>query len=213
MKRRFNHWSPRYLTARIQNFLFLKRYPDKPWLTPDAIEFLDQWLRKADHGAEFGSGRSTIWFAKRVSTLLSVENNPDWYNKVKQWLQDENCDHVDYLLAGENENESDLIRASKYVNPAIELPEESLDIAVVDGRWRSQCANALICKLKPGGLLIIDNANLYLPSNSHSPNSQSIDQGPATETWRIFWESTTKWRRFWTSNGVFDTALFFKPGR
>lgn len=211
--RRFNHWSPRYVTARLQNFLYQKIHPDRPWLTPDAVNFLGQWLKPEDQGVEFGSGISTIWFANRVSRLLSIENNPEWYHKVKQWLHDAGLNNVNYVLAAEVENESDQIRASKYIKPGQSLPDISLDFVLVDGRWRSECANIMINKLKPGGLMIIDNANLYLPSDSRSPNSQTIEQGPLSKTWQIYWESIADWRRFWTSNGVFDTVIFIKPNQ
>ncbi len=207
----FQHWSPRYISARLRDKLYRKLNPHNPWLTPIAIDLIDQWLQSEDVGVEFGSGRSTIWFAKRVAFLTSVENNPDWYQRIQQWLDEANLENVEYFLRGEDDTMTDHKRASNYLSPVIDIVSEHLDFALVDGRWRSQCANALIPKLRPGGLMIIDNINLYLPSPSRAPNSRTLEEGPLTDDWRRFWEDTKTWRRIWTSNGVFDTALFFKP--
>jgi len=80
--KKYKHWTPRYIAARMNEMLYQKRYPDHPWLTQMAVKILESWLKPNDVGAEFGSGRSTVWFAKRVPSLISVENDPNWYNRV-----------------------------------------------------------------------------------------------------------------------------------
>lgn len=209
--KRFKHWTPTYISAKIKYFIYQKRNPNSPWLTPDAIQIIDQWLRPTDIGLEFGSGRSTIWFAKRVAFLTSVENNIEWYQRVRQWLDENRMENVQYILAGEDGTKTDEQKSSAYLSPLSNIPSEHLDFAIVDGRWRSQCANALLSKLHPGGLLIIDNINLYLPSHSHAPNSRTIEEGPSTDEWCRFWNITKSWRYIWTSNSIFDTGIFFKP--
>jgi putative heme iron utilization protein len=49
-------------------------HPNWPWLTKEAILLLERLLRPDDIGLEFGSGRSTIWFAERVEKLISIEH-------------------------------------------------------------------------------------------------------------------------------------------
>ena len=66
-------------------------------------------------------------------------------------------------------------------------------------------------KIKPGGILIIDNINWHLPSQSKAPGTRPAELGPATITWAEVWQELAGWRRIWTSNGVWDTAIFFKP--
>lgn len=207
----FAHWTPKYLFSRFTDVLYRKTHPDDPWLTPKAIKYLDAWI-KSDHiAAEFGSGSSTIWLAKRVAVLTSVEHDQNWYMKVSQMLNDCGLENVNYILASEISSDYENVDESDYLKKAIDLPENKLDLALVDGKHRSQCSNILINKLRPGGLLIIDNANLYLPCESNSPNSRSIIEGPASTEWKFFWNSVQDWEKVWTSNGVFDTALFFKP--
>ena len=75
MKRSFRHWTFRYLIDRTELLLYERRHPDLPWLTREAVDFLASWLQPSDHGLEWGSGRSTVWLAQRVSRLVSIEHN------------------------------------------------------------------------------------------------------------------------------------------
>jgi predicted O-methyltransferase YrrM len=46
-------------------------------------------------------------------------------------------------------------------------PDASLDFVVVDGWYRPVCARAALSKLKPGGLLLIDNTDWKDPLHVH----------------------------------------------
>ena len=70
-----SHRTPRYVYHRTRQLCYERAHPDEPWLTPAAIGLLATLLRPADTGAEFGSGRSTLWFAARVAALTSVEHD------------------------------------------------------------------------------------------------------------------------------------------
>ena len=52
---------------------FEREHPKVPWLVPDSIPVIDDLLKENHIGFEWGSGRSTIWFSKRVSHVTSVE--------------------------------------------------------------------------------------------------------------------------------------------
>ena len=81
----------------------------------------------------------------------------------------------------------------------------------MDGIYRAQCVLQSLPLLKNGGILVIDNVNRYLPSRSIAPNSRSIEAGPIDEEWQQVLDQISTWRYFWTSNGVSDTAVYFKP--
>ncbi|MGB7441310.1 MAG: hypothetical protein WA919_09610, partial [Coleofasciculaceae cyanobacterium] len=76
--------------------------------------------------------------------------------------------------------------------------------------YRSACAVKAVSKIRTGGVIVVDNANWFLPCNSNSPNSRTHDTGPASDEWQHFLELVQDWRCFWTSNGVWDTAFFIK---
>ena len=65
-------------------FRFL--YNNDPWLTPAANKILSNILKKNFTGFEFGSGKSTIWFSKRIKHITSLETSKIWFNKVLKIL-------------------------------------------------------------------------------------------------------------------------------
>ena len=207
--RTFRHWTPRYLFNRMVEKIYRRRRPDLPWLTPTANEILETYLTKTDKGLEFGSGKSTIWFARRIAALTSVEHNPVWYQKVTGMLSERKINNVKYLLHEKGVEDEQGLEAA-YVRAAVEIEDESLDFVLIDGIYRDACALTSINKLKPGGVMVIDNANLYLPCLSKAPNSRSTQDGPATQGWSQYYNMVKDWRSIWTGNGVSDTAFYFK---
>jgi predicted O-methyltransferase YrrM len=204
------HRTPRYVYHRTRQLLYERAHPDDPWLTPAAIRLLARLLRPVDQGAEFGSGRSTLWFAARTAALTSVEHDRRWHESVTARLKERGLGNVEYILAPEDqpvERGGD----SAYARTALAFPDASLDFALVDGHYRDYSAKFVMPKIRPGGMLIIDNVNWYLPCQSKSPNSRTAELGPAAGAWAEVWRELAAWRTIWTSSGVWDTAIFIKP--
>lgn len=204
------HWTARYLRDRSFEFLYQKSHPGHPWLTRQANEILETLILSTDAGLEFGSGRSTIWFAKRVKGLISIEHNFDWHRIVSQQIAQMRLDNVDYRYIPKVDA-SDNKHLIQYTHIFDSIGPNSLDFILVDGIFRESCAIKSLSVLRPGGLLIIDNINWFLPSASISPNSRSFIEGPSNETWKTFSNKTSDWRIVWTSSGVTDTGILFKP--
>jgi hypothetical protein len=99
---------------------------------------------------------------------------------------------------------------SSYAQVARLLCDESIDFVLVDGVYRDHVTLFLLPKIRPGGMLIIDNVNRYLPLLTASPGSLRPSAAPVTAAWEQGTAALTKWRRLWTSNGVWDTAIFVK---
>ena len=207
--RNVGHWTPRYIRDRTRQALYQKTHPDAPWLTPEAIRLLGPMLRPTDIGAEFGSGRSTLWLARRCAHLTSVEHDEAWHAKVSGVLVGERFSHVDYQCHPRDEPEATGDRSS-YAQVALLMRDQSLDFALVDGVYRDNVALFLLPKIRSGGMLIIDNVNWYLPSLTTSPASLRLPAAPATVAWEQAAAELAGWRRIWTSNGVWDTAIFVK---
>ena len=204
------HLTPRYIKNRIASLWYEKTCPEHPWLTRNANEILASYLKNSDIGLEFGSGRSTLWLAQRVAKLTSVEHADSWAKQVRKMLSHAAIENVDYRhLACTPDNCSPI--DSAYVKVIDELDNDSLDFCLIDGEYRDYCALKTIEKIRPGGVLIVDNVNWFLPSKSISPNSRSLSAGPKGAVWGEVAELIQDWRRIWTSSGVTDTAFFIKP--
>lgn len=204
------HWTPRYVKNRLAEIYYHKTCPDHPWLTRASNQILASCLRKSDIGLEFGSGRSTLWFAKRIEHLTSVEHHELWYRKVRQMLEDHEQSNVDYRLIPMDKEDRDAGDAA-YVKILDHIRTDSIDVVLVDGIYRDFCALKALRVIRPGGILVLDNANWFLPCDSYSPHSRTLQQGPQGSIWEEFLRSVLHWRKIWTSSGVTDTAFFFKP--
>jgi hypothetical protein len=137
------------------------RHPDEPWISQGAVKFCDRNLSRADTGLEWGSGRSTRWFALRLGRLVSVEYDPDWHRKVVETLRDIGNAYCQ-LIPLDHPPEQPVIVGDcipAYVAIADEFPADSLGLVIVDGHYRQACVKRVLAKIKPGGLLLIDNTD------------------------------------------------------
>jgi predicted O-methyltransferase YrrM len=212
--RRFSHWTPVYIYHRLQDVIYRNSHPTAPWLTPAAIEFLTTVVRSEDIGLEYGSGRSTTWFAARVKKLVSVEHNSDWHKRVGETIRQLGLNNIEYHLhpqPGAGSNLPELL-TSTYVMASDTLQPDSLDFVLVDGIIRPACAIRAIPLLKKGAWLILDDANHYLPSLSKAPNSRNLTDGPLNEQWKEVEQAVAGWKTTWFGNGIKETLIFQKPG-
>lgn len=199
-----SHWNVTYLWNRFNEYIFRKRNPDTPWLTKDAVKVLSSLIKDTDLVLEFGSGRSTIWFAKRVTKIISVESNADWYQAIRRMLKPYEW-KTEYVYIKETSGWLDEYR--KFIDS---LPAGSIDLCLVDGGPRALCALRSLPLIKSGGYLVIDNVNWFIPSDSKSPSSLKKQQ-PINQDFKDLYEELRKWRVIWTSDGVTDTAIYIKP--
>jgi hypothetical protein len=103
----------------------------------------------------------------------------------------------------------DSAETSPYVKVVDTFEDKTLDFVLVDGHVREYCCRRVLPKIKPGGMLVIDNANWYFDYPTHSPVSR-VGKGHANAVWQEVWDSLRSWRRIWTSCGVWDTAIWIK---
>ena len=203
MPRSFRHWTFRYVKNRVIQILHEKTHPNDPWLTRQSVHILADLLQDTDTGLEFGSGRSTIWFAQRTSRVISIEHDFKWYQSVGQKIQDLNLESkIDYRYC---DNIAD------YVGQIDSLEDNSIYYCLIDGKARDECTLKVLPKLKHEGILIIDNINLYLPNASRSPNSIRRFDNTNDSDWASVQVQIDSWEMVWTTNGVSDTALWIKP--
>jgi hypothetical protein len=205
---------PHYVVNRLREAYYEWRFPDLPWMTRQANDILCDWLKPTDVGFEWGSGRSTVWLGTRVRRLISIEHDKDWAQRIRGELQGRGIEHkVQYYL----EPDVNIVSSpdSRYVARIHDVPDSSLDFCIVDGWSRADCALACLPKLKPGGLLVLDNAQLYIPRKHKTRAVRARGEADGfpepARTWQEFDALVADWRRIWTSNGLSDTALFVKP--
>jgi predicted O-methyltransferase YrrM len=180
---------PVLLIHRLHYFVWEKLHPDLPWLCPGTVRFCSARLTKSMRVLEFGSGRSTTWFAQRVTHLTSVENHADWHRVVSERLRAQNVTNVDYRLLpfdiDVKEEPVELDPMPAYVRVADEFADSSLDLVIVDGYFRNHCIRRVAPKIKSGGYLLVDDTDLW----------PTIEKIPVPPAWKIVDDSTNGLKR------------------
>lgn len=128
------------------------------WIVPEAREYLAQLISPSMTCFEWGAGGSTIWFARLCAFTISIENHPRWYIWALEHLRrDGLIDKVQLWYAHCTKDSLDLY------TDTIEAYNEQYDIIAPDGFMpaRRKCMELGIRHLKPGGILVADNSNLY----------------------------------------------------
>lgn len=190
---------PGALVARVRRVFYDRRHPGEPWIAIGAIRFLERELRRDWSALEWGSGRSTVWFARRVGRLTSVEHDPSWFERVAGILDGEGLDRVDLrLVPMDPGKENGLVHTREsglpgYVAVADGFADASLDFVVVDGQYRVSCVLAALDKLSPGGLLLVDDEQTF----------PLLRRGLVPQDWPVVCEATS---------GLSRTVVWRKPG-
>ncbi len=118
-----------------------------PWFTYPAIEYLEQFDFRSKSVFEFGSGNSTLFWCERALRVTSVENSPAWYDRIRLRMPDNGALH---LVA-------EPLQYSRFLSEQ----EEMFDVIVVDGIERRECCVEAVRKLRPGGMIILDNVDWH----------------------------------------------------
>jgi SAM-dependent methyltransferase len=185
---------PLRLPRRLWYFVYEKRHPEEPFLAPGALGFLDATLPRDGFGLEWGSGRSTQWFARRLGKLVTVEHDPAWFAAVSKQLDQAALRNVDYrLIALEHPADEPTQPVyepmPRYVSFVDEFPDDHFDFIEVDGHYRQACVVQGKHKLKPGGLLLVDDTN-WLPIEAWGvpPQWRLVHQSVKINTVTSIWQ-------------------------
>ena len=117
-----------------------------PWMNYPVIHFLKNRLNSTLCLFEYGSGNSTEFFAKRVSSVTSVEHDQLWFNRVAEWVPD----NATVLFRTEDVD-------GQYCRAILETGK-SFDVVVVDGRDRDNCLLHAVKALTPRGVIVLDDS-------------------------------------------------------
>lgn len=201
-------WPPRRTLNRAAAELYRRRNTELPWVTRDAIKLLRDLVKPTDRCLEWGAGSSTAWLSSRAASVLSVEHDPAWSERVSAQLAREGLVRGSVRLLSTAPLERPA--ASPYVRVIDEFGEGELDFCFIDGEHRAACALAVLPKLACGGVLVIDDVQSRLDHATTSPGAR-VGRGPADGDWASFKGLVSDWRQIWTSDGYSDTAFWIKP--
>jgi hypothetical protein len=145
-----------------------------PQLNPDLLDYLLTEVPPEAPVFEWGSGGSTVWFAKHFCSIVSVENCPSWMGCVEAALKREKLSNWKLVLrppevvgtTGDPSEldgyRSDVEEFSKctFQSYAREIDGYSFGfgLILVDGRARPSCVMHALPRLAPGGVIVLDDS-------------------------------------------------------
>ena len=132
---------------------------ETPWLTPESVAFLEELVNSNLElkVLEFGCGGSTMWLARKLqfpqARLVTVEHDPEWYKAIRSRVG-----------AGVEMH----LKQRPYGGICSDFPDDYFDLVLIDGRNRVLCAAYAMRIVKPGGFIMLDNAERreYTPIGS-----------------------------------------------
>lgn len=186
----------------------------RPWITFAAIRFLRNNLRKDMRVYEYGAGGSTLFFAKRVKEVISVEHDPVWRDQVMEALTNGGHENwrIDLIEPTPDARiiDKDPSDPDAYVSSALEFkghsfrnyassiegyPDGYFDVVVIDGRARPSCFKHALSKVKDNGYIIWDNTDrsYYFPAMQLAPGNLYFRDFPGPSPYVNFFTRTSLW--------------------
>lgn len=188
-----------------------------PWMTMAAVRYLARRARPGVRAFEWGSGGSSVFLASRGVTVVSVDHDAAWLERVRAavlargivsgWsgrhvapeaaIGDASPDPGDPGAYASGASEYASFRFRDYASAIDAEADGSLDLILIDGRARPSCFRHAVPKLAPGGALLWDNAEraYYHHAMASAPAAfRRVDLSGPLACGRVF-ESTFAWER------------------
>ena len=156
-----------------------KQVPDHPWLTPEAMKFLESILTPTSSVLETGAGGSTIWIAKRAGMLVTYEHDRNWYEAIRRELDRRGIKNVLLFFC------------PSYPAEGFALDDEIFDVLLVDGRGRVRTIETALNAVRRGGWILLDNSERA----RYDSGKENLDAACSEK--RVFndgWEATA-WKK------------------
>jgi predicted O-methyltransferase YrrM len=122
-----------------------------PWLPFRLIDELEAVVGPGSRVFEYGGGGSTLWYLDRGAVVVTVEHDQEWAAALDRSISSDRWTLVVRPLAE---------GYATYAKAISSYPDNWFDVVVVDGRARPRCVGRAQAKVKPGGLLLVDDVNV-----------------------------------------------------
>jgi hypothetical protein len=168
-----------------------------PWWPRRAVRYVARELPVNARVFEFGAGASTLWLQSRGAHVTSVEHDEAWFDLVHRRTAAAGAQVLLRAPTSEGQLRSGSAPGcfDDYV-AALAGQGGDYDLIIVDGRCRVACATAAAERVRPGGMLLLDDSD----REKYRPAHELLRAWPATHLRGIKPGSrdvcqTTVWRR------------------
>lgn len=158
----------------------------EPWVNEkyrkDYLSFLDEILTLDSEVIEFGSGGSSLYIAKKVKSLITLEYDSVWHQAVQEEIAKEGIMNI-------------TLHFDPDYPKKFHCPQPSFDVAINDiwhGDARVRSIGTAMNCLRPGGYFIFHN-HIFIDKLKEESWIRLKDWGEEQGLLPIFWK--TAWRK------------------
>ena len=127
----------------------------RPWWNYAAVGFVERRLPEGAHVFEYGGGSSTLWLLDHGANVITVEDDDLWFRNLQRLVPDADLRFVPRTADSTPTAHGSFAAYSHAIDAE---PDQSFDLVVVDGQARRDCMLAAAPKVKPGGMLLLDDS-------------------------------------------------------
>lgn len=156
--------------------IYRRMHPNTPFYTPQATRMIEGLMDRSWNVFEWGSGRSSLWYAERAGKYFCVEHDRGWYNKTAAMMNQNLVAEVEMIYSPQLQEDGQFFWEQdwphykslgrppgkpsfrKYMAEIDRFPDGYFDCIVLDGRERLGCAFHAVPKLKQSGILVLDDS-------------------------------------------------------
>ncbi len=134
-----------------------------PWIAYDAIEYLEKFIKPHHEVAEFGGGGSTIFFAKRATSVFTIESDINWAGKISTKLLEKKINNVALKVHPFDANDPVKFKDSDFLKA---IGNKMYDIILIDSydinhNLRFECFYHAENHIKKNGCIVVDDSFRY----------------------------------------------------
>jgi len=118
-----------------------------PWFTYSAIDFLSSSFNTNLKVLELGSGNSTLFLAKRVGKVISIEHAKNWYQEILEKVPG----NVELIYTESNNVEA-------YLKP-LSTKGEIYDVIIIDAIFRNESLKECLKYINEKSVIVFDDTD------------------------------------------------------
>ena len=140
----------------------------EPWLEKNDKKLFYKYLDNINVYFEYGSGGSTYQASirKNIKTIYSVESDITWQKKLNQTIKNPNINYIYNEMdtnpntwgnPGKNATNIQKINYSNHITKLSKEEQDSIDLVLIDGRFRVACCLKCYDIIKDNCLIAFDD--------------------------------------------------------
>jgi hypothetical protein len=131
--------------------------PGLPCWAPGAADYLESILTGEENAVEWGGGASTVWLATKVKRILVIEHDPKWV----VWIEDRVSSDVVTVACYPYKSKGYIEAVAIVCLMSTCYKTDKINLWLIDGYRRIDCLALVEKQVRPGDIVVLDDALDY----------------------------------------------------